>query len=187
MVKNIKFFHNLHYSHFSDRDAFYRNSIDDFSLDTLTPNDILHEITSLLHPYNPPEKMFANILQKNHKLQILTSLQYPDVAIQENECKHIINYFCYRLYSQIIINFYSDSCQRFQEEEVYINTYCENWNAYIHSNKVHNILKSSSYMRSNMELWLDMPFRRFISSEREVENKKYSEYEEAFNYFKITK
>ncbi|XP_044747033.1 uncharacterized protein LOC123308450 [Coccinella septempunctata] len=152
--------------YFVDRDTFYRDSMKDFSMDQLTPNDILYELTSLLqHPHKPPEKIFAVILQKIYKLQVLSSLEYPEVILPEKQYSFL----------------------EFQGKEIYMDTFCEKINAFIHSNKVHHILRSSSYLRSNMDLWLDMPFRRFISQDRIVDDKTYNEYEEAFNYLKNNK
>ncbi|XP_045461209.1 uncharacterized protein LOC123671410 [Harmonia axyridis] len=148
---------------FVDKNTFYRDSMNNFYLDQFVSKDILYEVTAVLeHPQIPPEKLFDKIAQRRDTLQILSSLEYPEVSIENNQ----------------------DSLQLFQEKENYIHSFQENVNALIHSNKVHQILKMSSYATLNMDLWLDMPFRRFVSKEREVDGKKYCEYEESFNYFK---
>ncbi|KAL3285946.1 hypothetical protein HHI36_000461 [Cryptolaemus montrouzieri] len=123
-------------------------------------------ITSLLgHPQNPLERIMGDILRRKGKLKALLALQYPQVVVDQK------NY----------------SIQEFQEQDSYIERACEALNSHVRSVKSQRVLNSSTHMKLNMELWLEMPFRRYISSERTVEGKKYKEYEENFNYFKDSK
>ncbi|KAK9880445.1 hypothetical protein WA026_011691 [Henosepilachna vigintioctopunctata] len=146
--------------------SFYMDSMRKIILDEETSSDTLYMIQSIIeNPQYPPERIFIESLKKKHKFQVMSSLKTSKVKLEQK------NY----------------SLREFQDQEKYVDNICENLMSNVRSWKAYQVLNSSSRMKSNMNLWLDMPFKRFISNERKVDGKSYKYYEEKYEYLRNSK
>uniref|UniRef100_A0A6P7FTK2 Uncharacterized protein LOC114330874 n=1 Tax=Diabrotica virgifera virgifera TaxID=50390 RepID=A0A6P7FTK2_DIAVI len=118
-------------------------------------------IVILNNPFTMPETIILNILRTKLMLTALKSI------------KPVENKAHYNKYS----------LKQLQDKESYISNAVEQLHSVIASSTSKTSLSASNISQKVMDLWVEMPFTKYIPSNRIFDNKDYKTYEKEFDRF----